>query len=174
MLDLLAAGVPGNSNINVLKIVLTAAVAGVLIALNLVSLKHRSTNVLSVIAPILLIMAVVTLVATSVLTYPNAREELKSIPRLSVMGVTALSMLLAAIGLIQIKLRHFRRGRKRALTTIVVGLLLFGQFGYAVYQMKHPEPEEVIPPEPTSDLFQATPTKTSPDSFRPATTPIAN
>jgi len=158
MLELLAAGVPINSTTLMLTMVAGSAIAAVLIAANLLSMRHRSTNLPSIIAVILVIAAVMVTIVTTLLNYGSKPGMLRSWPVLLAVGLYGLAFLLATASLFQFTTYHrYRRGKKRAVGVLIAALCGLGYYAALVYEAKHPKPVVVVPDEPERDFFATTP-----------------
>src|SRR4051794_29547033 len=115
MSDFLASGTPMNSTTFMLAMVVGSAIAAVLIATNLLSMRHRSTNLPSIISVVLIVAAAMVTNVTMGLRFEDKPGMLRSWPVLTALGLNVLAFLFSALSLFQFTTYHrYRRGKKRA------------------------------------------------------------
>jgi len=146
--------------------VVGSAIAAVLIAINLLSFRHRSTNLASIISVVLLLAAVMVTNVTVGLRYESHPGMLRSPPVLIALGLVVMAFLSAVVSLVQFGAYHrYRRGRKRAVAVMVLAVGAMAFYAYQVYDAKHPKPVVIVTEEPPPRDFFAT----TPKPIRPST-----
>jgi hypothetical protein len=153
MSDLIFLGASGGSTGFMLLVVSTSAVCAVLIALNLTSLKHRSTNRACVIAAVLLLLGVIIGVLGLGLgsMMEGSGRVLSGTPGRVSLGLVVASVVGALVGLVQLRgTSRQRRGRKRGLVTLIAAVVFMGVLGAAEYGARHPRSE--APSSQTQEL----------------------
>lgn len=155
---LLSAGLPVNSATFMFAMVMMASVAAVLIAFNLLSLKHHSTNRLSVLSAVLLLVGIMVNNTGIGANYESGSLD----PSSTILGLIALAMVALSAAcciasLVQFATANrFRRGRKRSIVTLLGCLLFFAFALTAHYYAQHPRPRSV-PKSNVELLPEATP-----------------
>lgn len=121
-LPLLAAS---SSTTFMLSVVGLSAVSAVLIALNLLSLKHRSSNRACIFGALFVLLGMIVANFTLGLrSTGQAGPPLATIPGRISAGLLALAFLVALFGVVQMSIvPRFRRGRKRGFFTLAAALI---------------------------------------------------
>lgn len=165
---LVRPGLAMSSSNFMLAMVVSSATSSVLLAMNFLSLKHRSTNRPSIFSVPLLLAAGMVAVVMSGLGATETVAGMQSVPFLVALALAGAAALLAAFGLWQFTtLRRHRRGRKRAVGVLVASGCFFIGYGISLYLLKHPAP--IVPPK--EEQGPAIPEATPPPARTPALIP---
>lgn len=158
--SLLAAALPITPGIFMVVVVISACAYGVIAVFNYLSLKTKSTNRLSVAAVVLLIAGLLMAEASIGRTFDSdAPPLLSGIPGEIALGLLVLAALTGVIGFIHCYLhrQRYRRGRKRALGTLVFSLIAIGGFYYLSSSAKNPRihvtPKSKVELLPETDAY---------------------
>lgn len=184
----LAAALPISSGVFMAAIVLSACAYGVIAVFNYLSLKTKSTNRICVIGVVLLIAGLLMAEASIGSTFDSdAPPLLSGLPGELGLGLLVLAALTGAIGFIHcyVHRQRYRRGRKRALGTLVVSLIAIGGLFYLSSVSKNPrvrvEPKSKVELLPETDAYgrplatpePAMPAPATPPPVTPAPVPVA-
>src|SRR4051794_688078 len=102
MLDFLSADMRITSDWFMFSMVVNAAISAVIIAVNVLSFRHRSTNLASIVSVILLLAASMFSNVTVGLRHNTGPGVLlRSLPALITLGIVVLAFLTALISLVQ-------------------------------------------------------------------------